>query len=252
MGKLMVDWRAVLARCAVWTAPLLARVSSQCPLCRAPAASGRFCGLCGVCRAALRQGSGQLPPASLEGVDALCHAFAYEAPGDVLIWQYKVGLRLRHARLLAGLMADAWRAQQPWAAGLPCQAGAPVLVPVPSSRRSLLRRGFNPARELSRHLAGQLMLRERPDWLLRHETAHKQAALGRRARSAIRDGVFHCPAAIPSAVVILVDDVVTTGSTASAAALSLKAAGAAWVGVLAAARVPPPGRPSMLAHAERE
>ena len=40
--------------------------------------------------------------------------------------------------------------------------------------------------------------------------------------------------------VLLVDDVMTSGATASACARALKAAGAAWVDVLAAARVPDP------------
>lgn len=208
----------------------LARLSSACPLCLAAARGGMPCA---ACLADLRQGQQRLPPLALAGLASICEAFAYTPPGDVLVWQYKVELRLRHARLLANLMADAWLAQ----AG---SAPRRVLVPVPSSRRSLQRRGFNPARELSRHLARRLGAEEQPAWLRRTETEHKQAALGRQARRAILDGVFHCPQRIGGNAVLLVDDVVTTGSTASAAALALKAAGASSVALLAAARVPPP------------
>lgn len=242
----MAEWRRISARisaCAApWFARVASRVASTCPLCLAATRGGRVCLLC---HAALRQGAGLLPPAGLAGVDEWCQAFAYAPPGDVLIWQYKVSLRLRHARLVASLMAEAWQQRENdcrVSRTLSMPVPVPVLVPVPSSRRSLARRGFNPARELSRHLAGMLGLRERPAWLLRHETRHKQAGLGREARRAILDGVFYCPALPEGAAVILVDDVVTTGSTASAAARALKAAGASRVAVLAAARVPPPGK----------
>lgn len=233
-----LHWRHALKGIGRLTDAVLGCVSSACPLCMARAQGG---GLCQLCRDDLQRGRSMSGLPALAGVEQVIHAFAYEAPGDVLVWQYKNGLRLRHARLLASLMADAAR-EECWQA-----QGGSVLVPIPSSRASLMRRGFNPARELSRHLSRQLGVAERPDWLLRSETASKQAGLGKRQRAANMTGVFRCPHSVEGVSVVLIDDVVTTGNTVIAAAQALHAAGAWRVDVLAVARVPPPGGTNRMA-----
>lgn len=126
-------------------------------------------------------------------------------------------------------------------AGAPAGGQAPpraFLVPIPASRASLRRRGFNPAAELARALGRQCRLPCRAQWLQRTGYAPKQATLTREARLTAPRLLYTCPQPVTGATVALVDDVMTTGSTLDAAALVLRAAGAARVVALVAARAP--------------
>ncbi len=229
---------------------LLARVPCDCPLCGARVGGARLCEGCEVDLAAASQAPREprcprcavrlspdapycasclaRPPAFARTVAA----FDYEAPADTLIRQIKTQLRLSAAPVLARLLAHAV-----WSEPLP-QARL-LLVPVPASRASLRRRGLNPAAEIARSLAALL------DWpllrgaLRRRRETPRQTTLGRRARQQGAQGVFHCRADLSGRHVGLVDDVMTTASTADAAARALLAAGAASVTVLVAARTPP-------------
>ncbi len=116
---------------------------------------------------------------------------------------------------------------------------ADVVVPVPMHWRRRLARGRNHAESIARPLALGLGLPLSPA-LRRRTLGQRQVGRGRRERLANPGIAFACrrPAAVRDRVVLLVDDVVTTGATASGAARALKAAGAAKVVVFAAARTP--------------
>jgi predicted amidophosphoribosyltransferase len=120
--------------------------------------------------------------------------------------------------------------------------GVAGIVPVPSSSLSRWRRGFDPASVLARELAA---LAGVPLWdgvLRRRRLAGPAAkALGAPARRAWAQGAFAARARVPEAPVLLVDDVLTTGATASACAAALRSAGAREVRVAVWARTPSPG-----------
>lgn len=160
-------------------------------------------------------------------------AFDYAPPADILVLMLKTRLRLSMAPVLARLIADALRAD---GAGL-FPAGV-LLVPIPASRASLRARGMNPAAEIARSLAAELGLPRPRHLLARRREAPRQATLGRRARQQGAADLFECVRPIGGCHVAIVDDVMTTGSTAQAAAAALLAAGAASVTVLVAARTP--------------
>ncbi len=112
-----------------------------------------------------------------------------------------------------------------------------VIVPVPSHWRRRLWRGFDQAAVLARELARHTGI---PTAQALRRTRHTdpQAGLTRRQRRLNIRGCFQtiAPDKIQGRRVLLIDDVLTTGATANAAAEALKAAGAAHVGVFTLAR----------------
>ena len=122
---------------------------------------------------------------------------------------------------------------------------ADVIIPVPLSRWRLLSRRFNQAQILASEVA---RLSDKPSAatvLLRHRATKQQVGLTRGERKKNVAGAFSVAASghplITGKSVLLIDDVITTGATVSAAARALKRAGASKVDVLALAIVSDPG-----------
>jgi ComF family protein len=210
-------WRTVLDDVGRLVFPV------PCVACGAPPAAAAP--LCEECRAALvpaRPG-----PAPL-GCDRLVAAFEYSGPGRELVARIKY----RDARHGLTFVADHVAALL---AGLP--AGAVVSWP-PTTAIRRRARGFDHAEALARRVARELG--HRPVALLARVDATAQtgrAASERRAGPAfaVRAGVVVPPA------VVLVDDIVTTGATLTAAARVLRARGCTSLIAATAARTPPPG-----------
>lgn len=111
---------------------------------------------------------------------------------------------------------------------------------VPSGQRRLRERGFDHARLLAEACAGRLGLPISP-LLIRACQTRPQVGLEPDVRRTNVKGAFACPCVPPSRVLVI-DDVFTTGATASEAARALKAAGADHVRVLCLARAFPSER----------
>lgn len=201
---------------------------------------------CARCALRLRSAETLCPdcarrPLPLEGVVA---GFDYESPGDMLITRYKIGLRYALAEVLADLILRSWGDAGSCDVAVGYGSGAlvlppdTVLVPIPSSRVSLRRRGFNPAAELARALSRRTGLPVRQRWLARGREGPKQSSLTRAARLEGAAGSYVCVAPVSVHTIALVDDVMTTGSTLHSAALALRAAGAQRIIGLVAARAP--------------
>ena len=122
-----------------------------------------------------------------------------------------------------------------------------LVVPIPLHRSRHADRGFNQARLLATH-ALKALRASHPDWkmtlapaaLMRLRATESQASLTPHARRVNVRGAFSVndPGAVKDRAILLIDDILTTGATARAAALALKRAGAAtvWVATLARAR----------------
>jgi ComF family protein len=117
---------------------------------------------------------------------------------------------------------------------------ADVVVPVPLHPTRLAQRGFDQAARLARAIARAKRLPLLLRGLRRIRATPPQTSLSGRARRQNVTGAFAAAPRSSSALrdrrVLLVDDVLTTGATASACAHALRAAGAARVYVLTLAR----------------
>jgi len=154
----------------------------------------------------------------------------FAAPGDQLMRGFKATGRLTEAGLFARLL---WRNMQRAAPRLPT---LDALVPIPSSREAILKRGFNPAGEIARELGHLSGVPLRRAWCYRTRETSSQKTLDWRARQQSVRGLY--AAQVPQACgwVGLVDDVLTTGSTLEQASEALLRAGAQGVIALVAAR----------------
>jgi len=112
-----------------------------------------------------------------------------------------------------------------------------VVVPIPSSAKTFRKRSFHPCVELGHHVARTLNIPLRLA-LASDSRRNPQAKLHHDARLRGINQLFTIPSPhkIRGKRVLLVEDVITTGATVSAAAQCLKAAGATRVDVLALAR----------------
>jgi ComF family protein len=156
----------------------------------------------------------------------------YEGPLRAAVHELKYHGRRR----VAGRLAEAIVAEGGSRAVL--SAGA-VLVPVPLHPRRRRERGFNQAELLAGEVARCLDLELAPAALVRRADTQTQTGLSAAQRRKNVAGAFAVRhrAQIAGRVVVLVDDVVTTGATARACAQALREAGAKAIRLLSAARV---------------
>jgi ComF family protein len=135
-------------------------------------------------------------------------------------------LRLKHenGELLAELLSDLWAEH---AEARLRAFGADAVVPVPLHWRRRWQRGYNQSEALARGLASRLCLPCRPGWLRRIRSTPDQTRQTAAARRDNVRNVFQAGRKLkgPKNCVLLVDDVLTTGSTASEAVRALRAAG---------------------------
>ncbi len=111
-----------------------------------------------------------------------------------------------------------------------------AIVPVPLHSRRIRERGYNQSLLLARELAKLTGLDLDEKLLVRVNDNPPQVGASRSQRRGNVEGSFRCQRDVSGKALILVDDVATTGSTLSACAAELKAAGAATVWGLALAR----------------
>ncbi|MCI0469642.1 MAG: ComF family protein [Nitrospirae bacterium] len=114
----------------------------------------------------------------------------------------------------------------------PCSA----IIPVPLFKRRLIRREFNQSALISRHLSRHLKIPLMLHVLRRIRDTKPQASLAHSERLKNVKGAFKVFGDVKGLDLLLVDDIVTTASTASECSSALMVAGAKSVTVAALAR----------------
>ncbi|MGA2183693.1 MAG: ComF family protein [Bryobacteraceae bacterium] len=164
----------------------------------------------------------------LNGFDAAYTFGAFEAELRELIHVFKYGRVKTLARPLGRFLAIA----------LPRAERFDVVVPMPLHWMRRWTRGFNQSELLAREIARRASVPVR-NLVRRAKATTPQAGLTNAKRRANVSGAFRVrrPERVRGLRILLVDDVMTTGATASACARTLKQAGAARVTLLTVARV---------------
>jgi ComF family protein len=112
-----------------------------------------------------------------------------------------------------------------------------AIVAVPSHKEKRKQRGFNQSGLLALHIAKDLKIPYQQDWLKRIKWSKNQTGLSRKKRiNNIKNAFIVDNAVKLPKTLLLIDDVVTTGSTVNEVARVLKKAGVKQVIVLAFAR----------------
>ena len=209
-----------------------------CELCGAAAGSAGICGPCradlpwigAACRQCARPlgGAGQCDRCfgdTLPWSRAVA-PLAWAFPVDALISRYKYGGALHFGALLGRLLADH------------CGGGVRPdgVVPVPLHPARLAERGFNQARELARPLARVIGAPVLERACRRTVATPPQAGLTAQQRYRNLREAFAASSEVHGLRLAIVDDVLTTGSTAVALSRALLQAGAVEVEVWAVAR----------------
>lgn len=203
----------------------------SCQLCGARVAEPALGTACEACWGSLESQPWpqlRLPAVAAPAFDRVLAAFPYEGELRRLIHAYKFEGHPSLRRPLAQALARRGEAARDWA----CDA----VVAVPLSRASWRERGYDAAGALAEGLAQAWRLPLQPALAWARERG-RQSSLDRAGRLANAAGALQAAPASPldGRRILLVDDLLSSGATAHDAARALKAAGAAFVGVLALA-----------------
>lgn len=206
--------------CSPCRVALTADPAGRCPRCAA--AVGPHTDLKGGCPACRGRGF---------GIDAAVRLGPYEGALREAILRAKQSAGEPVSEMLGRTLAEVRGAELRALA-------ATVVVPVPLHWRRRLTRGYNQAAAIARELAEVLKLPVQPSWLVRTKPDEQHSQPSASARAANIRGAFRVGrrASFAGASVLVVDDVMTTGSTLAEAARVVRAAGAERVNVAVLAR----------------
>lgn len=201
--------------CSACHTRLRALPTQCCPTCADFSASATVCGHCLT-----------TPPAYAGVVSA----FLYAEPIDQLVHDLKYGHQLRIARwfgieLVSRLLErpEVWRTID-------------VIVPLPLHPARMKTRGFNQSLEIARPLARALNKPLLATIAWRNRDTPPQATLSRQDRQHNMRNAFECQRDLTGKTILIIDDVLTTGSSVDELARVLRLHGAAQVFVACAAR----------------
>lgn len=152
--------------------------------------------------------------------------YVYEGGIRRVVTGYKYGAQLYAARYMARDMAELYEA---------AQMGCSVIVPSPTAKERVLERGFDHIELICEYLSDMLSLPLLKDAIIKEKNIAAQAGLSGKEREENVKGAYAKGAGaarLKGAGVLIVDDVLTTGATASELARIAYKCGAAFVKVL--------------------
>lgn len=154
--------------------------------------------------------------------------YLYQQAIPFIVTQLKYHQHVYHARLIALLMLQSLMTQHN---NLPN-----LLIPIPLHPKRYRERGFNQALEIARHLSKALDIELAYSQCIRSRDTPHQTRLDAKQRIQNLQNAFTVQPALNVESVAIIDDVLTTGSTANSLAKALKDHGVLRVEIWAFAR----------------
>lgn len=146
-------------------------------------------------------------------LDVVQALFRYEQPIRKMILDLKFHQKLYHAQLLGHLLANQLKTHQK----------VDAIVPVPLAPGRIKSRGYNQALEIAKILSRALSLSLVRQGIRKRRDTLSQADLGgARRKTNIRRSDFEISPRLRHKKILLIDDVMTTGTTLSKIASALK------------------------------
>ncbi len=200
----------------------LPRLGLHCDICANPLNTPGICGRCQTKRPAF---------------NTVQTSLLYQYPVDLLLQRFKFGGQLAAGKVLSQLLAKHIEEQvDDKKATLP-----ELLIPVPLHWKKRFTRGFNQSEIITRELSRQLNIKYCRGAVKRVINTTPQHNLSRKERQRIPYNTFapgRASSMLQGARIALVDDVLTTGSTAQALSRCLMKEGAKSVEIWLLARTP--------------
>ena len=201
-----------------------------CSRCGKPLKPRHFCRLCGV---------------SDFHFTAARAPYLYEGPVSAMIRKLKYHNAMDLAPILAQLLADYWKKIQ-WEAD--------VVIPIPLSEKRRMQRGYNQSELIAKDFGITVGIPCDTRALMKQQDTPHQVGLSAEERQANLKGAFAAePKLVRGKRILLLDDVMTTGSTFSECSDVLLKTGAKSVYCLSVATTPiDHGKQKMLDAQQRE
>lgn len=188
--------------------------SLACPTCAKPYTSSKQCADCLI-----------QPPIFTNRTWTL---FRYHYPVNLLIQQMKFNQKINLANHFGKMFSTLWTKEN---TALP-----DCIMPIPLHSSRLIARGYNQSLELAYPLAKHLNIKIDTSSCHRIRATKPQAELPAKKRKQNIHNAFSITKEIDYQYILLIDDVITTGSTVNELARTLRRAGVQRIDVLAVAR----------------
>ena len=189
---------------------LIAPPNHRCYLCEQECPTSED-GLCDDCRSGLKLAVSPAPPECLDGLTA---GLQYCDELATVFYRFKKKERTDYAPFLAQFIS------------IPEEWHTEMLLPVPLYWWREFRRTYNQSYLLSEYVSSRFGIPICKDLLVRTRPTPQQKLLNEKQRRRNLKGAFRAAPECKGRSIVLIDDVVTTGSTLSECARALKKAGA--------------------------
>lgn len=182
----------------------------RCYLCEEESQLGED-GLCDACRQTVKLAISPAPPTGLDGLSA---GLQYSDELSTVFYRFKKQERLDYTPFLAQFITipEEWKAE--------------LLLPVPLHWWREYRRTYNQSFLLAQYVSSRYGIPICRELLTRIRPTPQQKLLNEKQRRTNLKGAFRAAPECRGRSIVLIDDVVTTGSTLSECARTLKKAGA--------------------------